>query len=72
MGIGDGWLEADGRPIYAAKDLRVGLFKVEEAPDRRLIGQRSPRSLRTRAALRPQRSGNAGHGRRRMLWMPEA
>ena len=27
LGIGDGWLKADGNPIYAAKDLRVGLFK---------------------------------------------
>jgi 3-hydroxyacyl-[acyl-carrier protein] dehydratase/trans-2-decenoyl-[acyl-carrier protein] isomerase len=26
MGIGDGVLEADGKPIYEAKDLRVGLF----------------------------------------------
>lgn len=27
MGIGDGVLLADGKPIYEAKDLRVGLFK---------------------------------------------
>ena len=26
MGVGDGVLEADGKPIYEAKDLRVGLF----------------------------------------------
>lgn len=26
LGIADGWLEADGRRIYEAKDLRVGLF----------------------------------------------
>jgi 3-hydroxyacyl-[acyl-carrier protein] dehydratase/trans-2-decenoyl-[acyl-carrier protein] isomerase len=25
----DGWLEADGKRIYEAKDLRVGLFKPE-------------------------------------------
>ncbi len=31
LGIADGWLEADGRRIYEAKDLRVGLFKPEEA-----------------------------------------
>lgn len=31
MGIGDGILEADGVPIYEAKDLRVGLFKSESA-----------------------------------------
>ena len=31
LGIADGWLEADGRRIYEAKDLRVGLFKVEGA-----------------------------------------
>ena len=27
LGIADGWLEADGRRIYDAKDLRVGLFQ---------------------------------------------
>src|SRR5579863_9828351 len=27
LGIADGWLEADGRRIYEATDLRVGLFK---------------------------------------------
>ena len=27
MGIGDGVLEADGKPIYTAQDLRVGLFQ---------------------------------------------
>ena len=27
MGIGDGILEADGKPIYTAEDLRVGLFQ---------------------------------------------
>jgi len=26
LGIADGWLEADGKRIYEAKDLRVGLF----------------------------------------------
>ena len=31
LGIADGWLEADGRRIYEAKDLRVGLFKPEAA-----------------------------------------
>jgi 3-hydroxyacyl-[acyl-carrier protein] dehydratase/trans-2-decenoyl-[acyl-carrier protein] isomerase len=31
MGIGDGVLEADGVPIYEAKDLRVGLFKTDPA-----------------------------------------
>ncbi len=30
LGIGDGVMEADGRPIYEAKDLRVGLFKAED------------------------------------------
>lgn len=29
MGIGDGVLLADGKPIYEAKDLRVGLFKPD-------------------------------------------
>jgi 3-hydroxyacyl-[acyl-carrier protein] dehydratase / trans-2-decenoyl-[acyl-carrier protein] isomerase len=32
LGIADGWLEADGRRIYEAKDLRVGLFKADEVP----------------------------------------
>lgn len=27
LGIGDGWLKADGVPIYQAKDLKVGLFQ---------------------------------------------
>ena len=29
LGIGDGVLKADGEPIYAANDLRVGLFEAE-------------------------------------------
>jgi 3-hydroxyacyl-[acyl-carrier protein] dehydratase / trans-2-decenoyl-[acyl-carrier protein] isomerase len=32
LGVADGWLEADGRRIYEAKDLRVGLFKADAAP----------------------------------------
>ena len=32
LGIADGWLEADGRRIYEAKDLRVGLFQPGAAP----------------------------------------
>jgi 3-hydroxyacyl-[acyl-carrier protein] dehydratase/trans-2-decenoyl-[acyl-carrier protein] isomerase len=31
LGIADGWLEADGKKIYEAKDLRVGLFQTEAA-----------------------------------------
>ena len=31
LGIADGILEADGRTIYEAKDLRVGLFKADSA-----------------------------------------
>jgi 3-hydroxyacyl-[acyl-carrier protein] dehydratase/trans-2-decenoyl-[acyl-carrier protein] isomerase len=31
LGIADGWLEADGRRIYEAKDLRVGLFQADAA-----------------------------------------
>jgi 3-hydroxyacyl-[acyl-carrier protein] dehydratase/trans-2-decenoyl-[acyl-carrier protein] isomerase len=30
MGVGDGVLIADGKPIYEAKDLRVGLFAAED------------------------------------------
>lgn len=30
MGIGDGIVKADGVPIYAAKDLKVGLFSPEQ------------------------------------------
>jgi 3-hydroxyacyl-[acyl-carrier protein] dehydratase / trans-2-decenoyl-[acyl-carrier protein] isomerase len=29
LGIADGFVEADGRRIYEAKDLRVGLFQAE-------------------------------------------
>jgi 3-hydroxyacyl-[acyl-carrier protein] dehydratase/trans-2-decenoyl-[acyl-carrier protein] isomerase len=32
LGIGDGWLKADGETIYTAKDLRVGLFQTDAAP----------------------------------------
>jgi 3-hydroxyacyl-[acyl-carrier protein] dehydratase/trans-2-decenoyl-[acyl-carrier protein] isomerase len=32
LGIADGFLEVDGRRIYEAKDLRVGLFKSDVAP----------------------------------------
>src|SRR6185437_8131417 len=31
LGIADGWLSADGNVIYKALDLKVGLFKQEEA-----------------------------------------
>jgi 3-hydroxyacyl-[acyl-carrier protein] dehydratase/trans-2-decenoyl-[acyl-carrier protein] isomerase len=31
LGIADGWLKADGATIYAAKDLRVGLFQDRPA-----------------------------------------
>ena len=31
LGIGDGWLKADGETIYKASDLRVGLFKQAAA-----------------------------------------
>lgn len=31
MGIADGYLEADGREIYSAEGLRVGLFTMPEA-----------------------------------------
>ena len=30
MGIGDAVMEADGKPIYTAKDLRVGLFDPKD------------------------------------------
>ena len=30
MGVGDGLLIADGKPIYEAKDLRVGLFAAQD------------------------------------------
>lgn len=30
MGVGDGLLLADGKPIYEAKDLRVGLFAAQD------------------------------------------
>lgn len=31
LGIGDGWLKADGETIYKASDLRVGLFRKDAA-----------------------------------------
>ena len=30
LGVADGVLEADGNPIYEAKDLRVGLFNAAD------------------------------------------
>ncbi len=30
MGVGDGIVEVDGKPIYEAKDLRVGLFDAKD------------------------------------------
>jgi 3-hydroxyacyl-[acyl-carrier protein] dehydratase/trans-2-decenoyl-[acyl-carrier protein] isomerase len=31
LGVADGWLSADGTVIYRASDLKVGLFKQDEA-----------------------------------------
>ena len=31
LGIADGWLKADGEPIYAATDLKVGVSKQSAA-----------------------------------------
>jgi len=31
LGIADGWLKADGSIIYRAMDLKVGLFRNDEA-----------------------------------------
>jgi 3-hydroxyacyl-[acyl-carrier protein] dehydratase / trans-2-decenoyl-[acyl-carrier protein] isomerase len=31
LGIADGWLSADGEVIYRASDLKVGLFKIDQA-----------------------------------------
>jgi 3-hydroxyacyl-[acyl-carrier protein] dehydratase/trans-2-decenoyl-[acyl-carrier protein] isomerase len=33
LGIADGWLSADGEVIYRASDLKVGLFKIDQAPE---------------------------------------
>ena len=32
LGVGDGWLKADGTTIYKATDLRVGLFQGDAVP----------------------------------------
>jgi len=32
LGVGDGWLKADGETIYRANDLKVGLFKGDTQP----------------------------------------
>ena len=32
LGIADGWLSADGEIVYRAFDLKVGLFKIDQAP----------------------------------------
>ena len=36
VGIADGVMKVDGKPIYEAKDLRVGLFINGARPRRRL------------------------------------
>jgi 3-hydroxyacyl-[acyl-carrier protein] dehydratase/trans-2-decenoyl-[acyl-carrier protein] isomerase len=33
LGIADGWLSADGEVVYRAFDLKVGLFKIDQAPE---------------------------------------
>ena len=33
LGIADGWLSADGEVIYRASGLKVGLFKIGQAPE---------------------------------------
>ncbi len=33
LGIADGWLSADGEIVYRAFDLKVGLFKIDQAPE---------------------------------------
>jgi 3-hydroxyacyl-[acyl-carrier protein] dehydratase/trans-2-decenoyl-[acyl-carrier protein] isomerase len=32
IGVADGVMKVDGKPIYEAKDLRVGLFTSDTAP----------------------------------------
>jgi 3-hydroxyacyl-[acyl-carrier protein] dehydratase/trans-2-decenoyl-[acyl-carrier protein] isomerase len=32
LGIGDGWVKADGETIYKAADLKVALFKSDPQP----------------------------------------
>ena len=33
LGIADGWLSADGEIVYRAFDPKVGLFKIDQAPE---------------------------------------
>src|SRR3546814_18016722 len=40
MGIADGIMKVDGRPIYEAKDMRVGLFTSQEGLCRRFHAAR--------------------------------
>ncbi len=35
LGIADGWVKADGKVIYEAKDLRVGLFTSAQLRDQK-------------------------------------
>ena len=55
MGVGDGVMEADGKPIYEAEDLRVGLF---DAKDLSLtgIGKRSMRRVAVTGSASSPRS----------------
>jgi len=31
LGIADGFMQVDGKTVYEAKDLKVGLFNIEPA-----------------------------------------
>jgi 3-hydroxyacyl-[acyl-carrier protein] dehydratase/trans-2-decenoyl-[acyl-carrier protein] isomerase len=37
LGIADGWVKADGKLIYEAKDLRVGLFTSAQLRDQKAV-----------------------------------
>ena len=45
LGIADGWLKADGRTIYEAKDLRVGLFTDAAVALTQASGTTAPASV---------------------------
>ena len=53
LGIADGWLSADGEMIYRAKDLKVGLFKQDEALQPARLSRRGLRYRPNRPYLWP-------------------
>ena len=65
VGIGDGWLAADGSLIYTANDLQVGLFKQDRLAAERRLSQGLERPIKAQIDPRQRQSGHASRRRHR-------